>query len=288
MSRRTSGNNDRVTNSPQPPPVDVPFDIDLLTRGRLLVQCSGPVLTITLNRPEIRNAQTPTTWEALAHIGSQVPPATRVVIVKGAGASFSAGLDRSMFAPGGDSAQTQIASAPDAVAHNMIAGFQRGFTWLADPAFVSIAAVAGHAVGAGFQLALACDLVIAAQDAKFCMAEVSLGMVPDLGGTAPLVRAVGRQRALEICLTGRRIDADEAVRTGLALINVANANLDIAVSDLTDAILRAPVEAARAVTRLIRSAGVLSQEDQLEAEQSEQLNRLRELAAAAAAGGSSR
>jgi enoyl-CoA hydratase/carnithine racemase len=270
-----------VTTSTPTPAADALFDHELLTRGRLLVDYSEPVLTITLNRPEIRNAQLPQTWEALAHIGSQVPSATRVVILKGAGEAFSAGLDRSMLPQNGASNLTQIASAPDAVAHHMIAGFQRGFTWLADPSFISIAAVAGHAVGAGFQLALACDLVVVAQDAQFCMAEVKLGMVPDLGGTAPLVRAVGYQRALEICVTGRRIAADEAVRIGLALIKVSNDNLDIAVSDLVNAILQAPVEAVRAVTRLIASAGVLSHGDQLEAEQGEQLNRLRELAAGA-------
>lgn len=268
-----------MTTPSHPPAADSPFDEDLLTRGRLLVDYSEPVLTITLDRPDIRNAQIPATWEALAHIGSQVPPATRVVLLKGAGASFSAGLDRSMFRLDGNSVLTQIASAPDAVAHNMIAGFQRGFTWLGDPSFVSIAAVAGHAVGAGFQLALACDLVIAGQDAQFCMAEVGLGLVPDLGGTGPLVRAVGYQRALEICVTGRRIDAAEAVRIGLALTSVPNDSLEIAVSDLVTAILAAPVGATRAVTRLIGSAAVLSRDEQLEAEQAEQLLRLRELAA---------
>ena len=153
--------------APPRPDAAEPFDAELLARGRLLVQYSDPVLTITLNRPDIRNAQVPDTWEALAHIGSRVPSTVRVVVVRGAGQSFSAGLDRSMFVQGADSVLTQIASAPDAVAHNMIAGFQRGFTWLSDPSFISIAAVAGHAVGAGFQLALACDLVIAADPSFF-------------------------------------------------------------------------------------------------------------------------
>ncbi len=257
------------------------FDADLLSRGRLSVAWADFVLTITLNRPDIRNAQLPVTWEALAHIGSHLPLSTRVVIVKGAGESFSAGLDRSMFALGGDSVLTQVASAPDSVAHNMIAAFQSGFTWLADPAFVSIAAVSGHAVGAGFQLALACDLVVAADDAQFCMAEVGLGLVPDLGGTGPLVRSVGFQRALEICATGRRIGATEAVRIGLALASVPRGELDQAVADLADALTSQPTEALRAVTRLIGSAAVSTPEEQLAAEQAEQLNRLRELAAPA-------
>ena len=255
------------------------FDGDLLGRGRLSVEHREPVLVVTLDRPDIRNAQLPATWEALAHIGSRLPATTRVVVVRGAGESFSAGLDRSVFAPAGGSMLMQVASAPDAIAHNMIADFQRGFTWLSDPQFVSIAAVAGHAVGAGFQLALACDIVLAAETAQFCMAEVGLGLVPDLGGTAPLVRAVGFQRALEICTTGRRVGAGEAVRIGLALASVPRDELDQAVSDLTDALLSAPPEAVRAITRLLRSAQTSSIEDQLLAEQNEQLNRLRELAA---------
>ena len=254
------------------------FDDELLTRGRLAASSDGPVLTITLNRPDIRNAQLPATWEALAHIGSRVPSAIRVVVLKGAGEAFSAGLDRSILTPGADSVLFQIASAPDAVAHNMIAEFQRGFTWLSDPAFVSIAAVQGYAIGAGFQLALACDLLVAADDAQFSMAEVTLGLVPDLTGTGRLTRAVGYQRALEISATGRRVSAGEAVQIGLALTAVPADDLDQAVADLTHALLSSPVEAVRAVTRLVGSAVTSTQDEQLDAEQHEQLNRLRALA----------
>ena len=266
---------------PPAPAVGDPFDAELLSAGRLAVELSGGVLTVTLDRPDIRNAQLPETWEALAHIGSRVPESVRVVIVRGAGESFSAGLDRSMFTGGADSVLLQLASAPDTVAHGRIAGFQRGFSWLADPAFVSLAAVQGYAVGAGFQLALACDLVLAADDAQFCMAEVGLGLVPDLGGTGELVRAVGYQRALEICATGRRVGAGEAVRIGLALAQVPADELDQAVADLTDALLTPPVEAVRAVTRLLGSARSAEAGDQLVAEQHEQLRRVRELAAQA-------
>ncbi len=272
-----------VTNIPEsmaPPTVAQPFDSDLLTRGRLSVEQLDEVLTITLERPDIHNAQLPDTWEALAHIGSRLPGTIRVVVVRGAGASFSAGLDRSAFELTGDSMLVRVASAPDAVAHNMIARFQQGFTWLADPGFISIAAVSGHAIGAGFQLTLACDLTLVAEDAQFCMAEVGLGLVPDLGGTGPLVRAVGYQRALEICATGRRVGAAEAVRIGLALASVPVDELSEAVSDLTEALLAAPVDAVRAVTRLLSSARVSTAAEQLLAEQAEQLNRVREVAAA--------
>ena len=70
---------------------------------------------------------------------------------------------------------------------------------------MTIAAVQGHAIGAGFQLALACDFRVLAEDVQFCMAETGLGLVPDLGGTLPLVRLVGYSRAAEICVTSRRV-----------------------------------------------------------------------------------
>ena len=102
-----------------------------------------------------------------------------------------------------------------------IAGFQEAFTWWRRPDLVSVAAVQGHAVGAGFQLALACDVRVVADDVQLAMREPSLGLVPDLVGTWPLVQAVGYSRALEICLSGRWVGADEAVAIGIALRQAA-------------------------------------------------------------------
>ena len=110
-----------------------------------------------------------------------------------------------------------------------IATWQEGFTWLRVPTFVSIAAVRGAAVGAGFQLALACDLRVLADDARFCMQEPLLGLVPDLTGTKPLVDLVGYSRALEICATTRWVAADEAREIGLATAVVPGDELDDAV-----------------------------------------------------------
>ena len=246
-------------------------DHDLLHRARVLLGLDGPVAMVSLDRPEARNAQTPQMWEALAHIGSRLPEEIRVVVVCGAGSSFSAGLDRAAFAPGPDSLLGTIATAPVTVADATIAGFQRGFSWLADPRFVSIAAVTGHAVGAGFQLALACDLIVAADDAQFRMAEVSFGLVPDLGGTARLLRLVGYQRALEICITGRHVHADEAVRIGLALVSVPLSELDAAVADLAAAVVESPAPAVRAIKALMSSAQHNSTEEQLAAERAAQI-----------------
>ncbi len=108
-----------------------------------------------------------------------------------------------------------------------------------------MAAVAGPAIGAGFQLALACDLRLAATDVAFRMAETSLGLVPDLAGTAPLVRAVGEQAAIEICLTGRTVGAEEALRLGLVRAVVAASELEQAADELVAAVLAAPLQAVR-------------------------------------------
>ena len=262
------------------PGVDPTIDRDLLDRGYVALRLEGPVATVTLNRPQVHNAQLPETWEALAHLGSRLPSEIRVVIVSGEGASFSAGLDRSAFDRSPTGLLGRLALAPTAAADEAIAGFQQGFSWLADPRFVSIAAVSGHAIGAGFQLALACDLIVVAQDAQFRMAEVSLGLVPDLGGTARLVRAVGYQRGLEISATGRHVSADEAVRIGLALACVPLDELDAAVADLTAALIESPPDAVRAITALMTAAQVNSPADQLAAERSAQIGLIRAMARA--------
>ena len=256
------------------------IDHDLLDRGHVVLRVDGPVATVTLNRPEVHNAQLPETWEALAHLGSRLSGDVRVVIVSGEGASFSAGLDRSAFDRSPTALLGRLAVAPTMAADEAIAGFQQAFSWLADPHFVSIAAVSGHAIGAGFQLALACDLIVVAQDTQFRMAEVSLGLVPDLGGTARLVRSVGYQRALEICATGRHVSADEAVRIGLALACVPVDELDAAVADLTAALIESPPDAVRAITALMTAAQVNSPADQLAAERSAQIGLIRAMARA--------
>ena len=263
-----------MSQGTDPAPV---FDPDLLVAGRLAVGFADGVLTITLDAPDVRNAQDAQTWAALGHVGSRLTDVVRVVVVTGAGPSFSAGLHRSAFAGGPDSPLSFLSRAPDTVADERIAQYQSGFTWLGDPSFVSIAAVRGHAVGAGFQLALACDLIVASEDAQFTMAEVGLGLVPDLGGTLPLVRAVGPARALEICATGRRVSASEAARIGIVLAVVSGEELDPAVARLAAAVLANDADTVRAVTRLISGAPGRSAEEQLAAERGEQIGRVRAL-----------
>ncbi|PWG11219.1 enoyl-CoA hydratase [Streptomyces sp. V2] len=237
--------------------------------------------TVTLTNPAKRNAQSPAMWRALAEAGRSLPGSVRVVVLRGEGKSFSAGLDRQMFTPEGIEGEpsfVDLARRGDAELDAAIAGFQEGFTWWRRSDIVSVAAVQGHAIGAGFQLALACDLRVVADDVQFAMRETSLGLVPDLTGTHPLVSLVGYGRAAEICLTGRYVHADEALRIGLANTVVPAADLDKAVQDLTATLLAAPRDAVVETKALLQGAAGRSYDDQRTAERTAQARRLRDLA----------
>jgi enoyl-CoA hydratase/carnithine racemase len=235
----------------------------------------GPVATISLCRPAVLNAQTPQMWGALRQMGKELTGDVRVVVVRGEGRSFSAGIDLTVAQGSGGFAS--LAASPDEEALARVATYQEAFSWLRRPDIVSIAAVHGHAIGAGFQLALSCDLRVVADDAKFCMAEVTLGLVPDLGGIQPLHALVGPARALELCVTGRRIDAAEADRMGMVNLVVPAAGLDAAVADLTAAILAGARDAVVETKALVVGAGSRDLDAQLRAEREAQLRRIRDL-----------
>ena len=253
---------------------------ELVSAG-LRYDVSGAVATITLTRPEVRNAQTPTMWRALAAIGDRVPDDVRVVVVRGEGQSFSAGLDRAMLDPAtaGDDPESVVGllGRSDDEISETVDRFQQGFTWLRDPRFVSVAVVQGHAIGAGFQLALSCDLRVVGDDAQFCMKEPALGLVPDLTGTKPLVEVVGYSRALEICATARFVQADEARELGLATAVVPVDDLDATIADLTGALLANPAGAVRETKALLATAAAADLDTQRRHEREAQLRRFREL-----------
>jgi enoyl-CoA hydratase/carnithine racemase len=213
-------------------------------------------------------------WAALREIPRQLPGDIRIVVLRGEGRAFSAGLDLSVAG----SVTAELAQLPAADAHARIAEAQEAFGWLRRPDLVTIAGVQGHAIGAGFQLALACDLRVLADDAQLAMAEVTLGLVPDLGGTKRLVELVGYGRALEICVTGRRLDAGEALRIGLANLVVPAAELDAAVADLTAAVLAGNRDAVIEIKALLSGAAGRSYAQQARAEREAQFRRLRDLA----------
>jgi enoyl-CoA hydratase/carnithine racemase len=247
-------------------------------RGWVRTSQDGAVLTVTLDRPDQLNAQTPVTWAVLAEIGASLPDDVRIVVVRGAGRAFSAGLDRSLFdpEPGVENGLGDIGRMPEDEAQERIREFQAGFRWLRSPGIVSIAAVQGHCIGAGAQLALACDLRIFTEDAALRLPEVTLGLVPDLTGTSTLVELVGYSRALEICLTGRAVSAAEARVIGLANLVVDAADLDGTVADLIAAITAPPLGASRATAALVRSAVRNDPAEQDAAERAAQVRRLRE------------
>lgn len=242
----------------------------------------GELLRLTLVTPDTRNAQTPALWRRLAEIGEVLPTGIRIVVIDAEGPSFSAGLDRRMFTPEGIPGEhtfLDLASADSKTADQWISEFQSAFTWQQECAALTIAAVQGHAIGAGFQLALACDLIIAADDAKFSMREVQLGLIPDLGGSQRLTNLVGSQRALWACGTGAPIDGPTAAQWGLATSCVPVDELAASTQHLVDELLRAPRNSLRAVKVLINSATDRSKVDQLQMERSLQLGLLRDLAA---------
>jgi len=258
------------------------MDRQTLADAGLRYDVTGPVATITLDLPEVRNAQTPAMWRALAAVGREIGDEVRVVLVKGAGQAFSAGLDRRMLDPANTSGEESVAGLlgrSDGEISAAIDDYQQGFTFLRDPRFVSVAVVQGYAIGAGFQLALACDLRILAEDAQLCMKESALGLVPDLTGTKPLVECVGYARALEICATARMVGAAEAVDIGLALTAVPAEELEATTADLVGA-LTAPLAGAVTETKaLLQGAPDRSLEEQRRMEREAQVRRFRELAA---------
>ncbi len=251
-----------------------------LAQAGLLFDVDGVVATVTLDKPEKRNSQTPTMWRTLAALGQEIPHDVRVVVLRGNGAAFSAGLDRAMLDPSGGDGQETVAGLlelDDAGMSATIDDYQQGFTWLRDPRFVSIAAVQGYAIGAGFQLALACDLRIVADDVQFCMKEVALGLVPDLTGTKPLVECVGYARALEICATARMVGAAEAVAIGLASVAVPTDDLAATVADLVGALTAAPHGAVSETKALLIGAAGRDLDEQRRREREAQTRRFREL-----------
>jgi len=203
-----------------------------------------------------------------------------VVVLRAEGPTFSAGLDRRAFTPSGipgELSLAQLAGRSDEAVDAAIAGFQQGFRCWREAGFVSVAVVQGQAIGAGFQLALACDLRLATEDAVFEMREPQLGLVPDLGGTGPLVTAVGYPRALEICATGRSVTAAQALDWGLVQEVVLSGDVDQAVARWVAALTTAPAAAVRATRALLQQALTADSDSQLAAERAAQRLRLRAL-----------
>ena len=216
----------------------------------VLVARAGPIVRLTLNRPEKRNAQTIAMWTDLRRIGQELgrDREVRVVVVLGAGPAFSAGIDLGLLA--------QASTAGNLPAVELV---QEAFTWLREAPFVTIAAVQGHALGAGLQLALACDLRILADDAVLGLPEVNFGILPDLGGCAWLPELVGTARAKQMIFLSERIDAATALELGIANRVVPANQLGAIVDEVAARLaVRAPLAisaAKRAINASLESPG---------------------------------
>jgi enoyl-CoA hydratase/carnithine racemase len=191
---------------------------------QLLYDVAGPVATLTINRPERRNA---ITWQMLADLRvalarAKDDPEVRVVVLTGAGdKAFCAGADLSGMSEGAGWAELHSGRGE-------LALLFRDLWELGKPV---IARVRGYALAGGFGLALACDLVVAADDAVFGTPEIDVGLWPFLI-TVPMLRSMPPKRALELMMTGRRVDATEAERIGFVTRVVPVDGLDEAVAEL--------------------------------------------------------
>lgn len=217
----------------------------------------------------------------MAAVGNALPGTVRVVIVRGEGQSFSAGLDRTvMFEPGTDEnpGLPRLAQGSLEYCAGTIDRMQAGFRVFARPDLLTIALVQGYAIGGGFQLALSCDFRIVAPDVQFSMAEVKLGIVPDLGGTKRLLELVGYSNALAMCVTGQMVGAEEALRMGLVNRVVELDQLQSAGQELAEGLLALNRDAQVGIKSLMLQASGRSQADQERAERELQHGRLRALA----------
>jgi enoyl-CoA hydratase/carnithine racemase len=222
------------------------------------------VALLKLNRPEARNALSP---EMMDEIASELErldpdPEVRCIVIAGSEDVFAAGADIRAMAE---------RTLPEALYHPA-AGFWRRLAAIKTPL---IAAVSGYALGGGCELALACDMIVASETALFGQPEITLGIIPGGGGTQRLARAIGKQRAMELVLTGRRFDALEGARMGIVnSVSKKRGWLDDALELARRIASRPPI-----ATRLAKQAVLAAEETSMGAGL-EQERRLYELAMA--------
>jgi enoyl-CoA hydratase/carnithine racemase len=208
----------------------------------------GNVALLRLNRPEARNALSPELMEELAAELERLDPdpEVRCLVIAGSDKVFAAGADIKAMAE---------RSFAEALRHPA-AGFWRRLAAIKTP---MIAAVSGYALGGGCELALACDMIVAAEGATFGQPEINLGIIPGGGGTQHLARVLGKQRAMEYVLTGKRFDAKTARELGLVNRLAANdAWLDEAMSLAREVAAKPPIAA-----RLGKQAVLVAEETAL-------------------------
>jgi enoyl-CoA hydratase len=177
----------------------------MTTYQHIIVERKGAVGVITLNRPKMLNALSFGVFGEIATAVDELEADSKIgcIVVTGNDKAFAAGADIKEMQPKGfiDMFTSDFAS----IGGDRVAKCRKP----------TIAAVAGYALGGGCELAMMCDIIIAADTAKFGQPEITLGTIPGIGGTQRLTRAVGKSKAMDLCLTGRMMDAAEAERSGL-------------------------------------------------------------------------
>ena len=175
-----------------------------MTYENIIVETRGPVGLITLNRPDALNALNSALIQDLNHAldAYEADDAIGCIVLTGSEKAFAAGADIK---------EMQSKSYMDAYMGDFIGKWERLST-VRKPV---IAAVAGYALGGGCEMAMMCDFIIAADTAKFGQPEIKLGVMPGAGGSQRLTKFVGKSKSMEMCLTGRMMDAEEAERSGL-------------------------------------------------------------------------
>ena len=224
-----------------------------VTDPQLLTSVDDGVLTLTLNRPEVLNAITPALLDEVTDALREAASGrtVRAVIITGAGRGFCSGQDlRATAGEGGLDV--------GAILRDHYTPAIRAIRSMDQPV---IAAVNGVAAGAGFSLALACDLRIAAESATFVQAFVRIGLIPDLASTYFLPRLIGPARAAELTMLGDTVDASRALELGVVNWVVPDAELAVAAADLAGRLARGPRSIA-----LTKRALELSRENDLEAQ----------------------
>lgn len=185
----------------------------MIKTEKVLLKIEDAIATVTMNRPEKLNALDRELWMGLEEAARAIEqePSVRVAILTGAGRAFCAGLDINVLA----SPEKMFAGLPFRNAFEAVRYFRGVFDMYESLPVPVIAAINGACIGGGMEIALACDIRLASENAVFSIPEVTYGIIPDCGGTQRLPRTVGPGRARELIFTGRKIDALEALRIGL-------------------------------------------------------------------------
>lgn len=233
-------------------------------QDELLIERDGHLITLVLNRPEVRNALSDQIRDRLATIVREIESddSIRAVLIRGSGEHFCSGGDVKAMAEG------QCATAQSRL--DRMRSYHTLIVSLAQLPKPVVAAVDGVAYGAGFGLALLADIMLVSSRARFCMAFQRVGLVPDFGATFSLPRAVGIQRAREIMLSAREINAQEAVRLGLALEMVAPECLHARAKAISLALTQASPLACGLTKRMLQAAPCAALPQMLEMESTAQ------------------